>query len=80
MHELGRHTSRDPDNAKAPPMDDPVTIERADLRRLALVRHERPGYNGTFVPNGGSCKICKVEWDRNEPELHAENCPLTLKD
>jgi hypothetical protein len=50
---------------------------RAALRSFAIRRHERlaSGAFG-FAPNGGSCALCKTEWDEGEDERHVPGCLL----
>lgn len=46
----------------------------ADVRRLAIVQHQRPAYGGQFVNNGKSCRVCRGEWADDAPEFHANTC------
>lgn len=47
---------------------------RNDLRKLAIVQHERQASGGLFIKNGRSCRICKGAWTNNGPEFHALTC------
>jgi hypothetical protein len=51
-----------------------ITQIRNDLRRLAIVQHERQASGGRFVNNGKSCKVCGGEWPDRAPEFHAITC------
>lgn len=53
-----------------------VQVDYEVLRKLAVLRHERQAYSGSFIPNGGSCRICKCEWAEGKPEKHSRKCPL----
>lgn len=44
------------------------------LRRLAIRKHVRMTTGNSTVPNGGSCALCKREWDDDAPEQHAPDC------
>lgn len=53
-----------------------VAIDLSELRRFAIKRHVRLGYNGDEIPNGGSCAICMGEWGEGFSEQHARTCPV----
>jgi hypothetical protein len=60
---------------------EPLREVRNDLRKLAIVQHERQASGGLFIKNGRSCRICKGAWTDNGPEFHALTCTaVPLKD
>lgn len=46
----------------------------AAVRKLALRRHIRLGYEGAEIHNGGSCALCKSEWGPEDFETHVPGC------
>ena len=44
------------------------------LRDLAIIHHVRLGENGSTVPNGKSCAVCKMEWNEGDKERHTDMC------
>ena len=47
---------------------------RAAVRRLAIVECHRMAYEGRTVHTGYTCKLCRRDWDRDQPERHAPDC------
>lgn len=48
------------------------------LRKIAIRKHVRMGYDGTEIPNGFSCDVCHSEWDEGDPERHTTTCCAVL--